>query len=88
MKTFKVNDRVKRAFKRSLLSDITNSDNSSSAKSDPLTNLPAGLGTVKALKEETSLSGNETVEETLMVQVAWDNGTISYLALDSLEGVA
>ena len=46
-------------------------------------------GTVKDLKTEVASTTNPRPDETkgLMVQVLWDNGTLSYLAPEALEVV-
>jgi hypothetical protein len=42
-------------------------------------------GTVKALREETTLAAAESRAKSVMVLVQWDNGTLSYHGPDSLE---
>lgn len=42
-------------------------------------------GTVVALREETTLAPKESRERSIMVQVLWDNGTLSYLGPEGLE---
>lgn len=76
---FKVNDRVKRNFKRALVGIGEESQNRSWADE-----LPAGLGTIKAIKEETTASVSEGPEARMFL-VAWDNSTSSYLGQDGLE---
>ena len=43
------------------------------------------IGTIKTLREETTLTSRESRERSLMVQVLWDNGTLSYLGPEGLE---
>jgi hypothetical protein len=42
-------------------------------------------GTVKALREETTNSSAEAKERSIMVQVLWDNGTLSFHGPAGLE---
>jgi hypothetical protein len=43
------------------------------------------LGTVKELREETTLAKQESRTQSLMFLVQWDNGTLSYHGPDGLE---
>ena len=43
------------------------------------------IGTVKALREETTLAQAESRAKSIMVQVQWDNGTLSYHGPEALE---
>ena len=43
------------------------------------------MGTVKTLRQETTLAQKESRERSLMVHVQWDNGTLSYLGPEGLE---
>jgi hypothetical protein len=43
------------------------------------------IGTVKSLREETTLAAAESKAKSLMVLVQWDNGTLSYHGPESLE---
>ena len=45
-------------------------------------------GTIKALKEESSQSADERKGQSLIVQVLWDNGTLSYFTPDALKIVS
>ena len=42
-------------------------------------------GTVKTLREETTLAAAESRAKSIMVLVQWDNGTLSYHGPESLE---
>jgi hypothetical protein len=42
-------------------------------------------GTVKALREETTLAAAESRAKSVMVVVLWDSGTLSYHGPDSLD---
>ncbi|MFN4894608.1 MAG: hypothetical protein ACK5Y6_07625 [Pseudomonadota bacterium] len=44
------------------------------------------VGTVKALREETTLAAQESRAKSLMVLVQWDNGTLSYHGPEAIEG--
>ena len=46
------------------------------------------IGTVKNLREETTLAAAESRAKSLMVLVQWDNGTLSYHGPESLETAA
>lgn len=43
------------------------------------------VGTVKALREETTLAAAESRAKSIMVLVQWDNGTLSYHGTEALE---
>lgn len=42
-------------------------------------------GTVKALREETTNTSAEAKERSMMFQVLWDNGTLSFHGPEGLE---
>lgn len=50
-------------------------------------NNPGCLGTVKLVREETLGSSGDTRDKSLIVQVQWDNGTLSYFDPESIENV-
>lgn len=51
------------------------------------TALAGCLGTVKEIKTEVTTSSQEAREKNIMVNVQWDNGTLSYLSPEALEVV-
>ena len=46
------------------------------------------LGLVKAVKEEVVGTTGDKKDKGLLVEVQWDNGTVSYFAPEGLEVVA
>jgi hypothetical protein len=87
MKKFQVNDRVRR-----LPYTITISkDGNKSALPDggdqttTVVSSKGCVGTIKALREETTNSNRESRERSIMVHVLWDNGTLSYHGPEALE---
>lgn len=49
---------------------------------------PGSFGTIKDVREEvTAKASDKDKESSLLVNVAWDNGTLSYLTVDALEVV-
>jgi len=87
MEKFKINDRVRRVpFTVTLATDGAASLNNVEGETAITTYSTRGcIGTVKALREETTLTSRESRERSLMVQVMWDNGTLSYLGPEGLE---
>lgn len=84
---FKINDRVKRRQIRSagaLAGEIDGNSSGASANELPLS---GALGTVKAVREETSTSSESARERSIMIQVLWDNGTLSYFGPEGLEAI-
>lgn len=86
---FKPNDRVRR-----LPFTVTVPKNSEAAFGDGDTEIETTtysargcIGTVKALREETTLAQQESRAKSLMLLVQWDNGTLSYHGPESLEVV-
>ena len=84
---FKPHDRVRR-----LPFTVTIPKNSGTSFSDGETEVETTtysargcVGTVKALREETTLAAAESRAKSLMVLVQWDNGTLSYHGPESLE---
>ena len=87
MEKFKVNDRVRRLpFNVTLSTDPTGAQNLGDGEAQVTTVSTRGcIGTVKTLREETTLTSKESRERSLMVHVLWDNGTLSYLGPEGLE---
>lgn len=87
MEKFKVNDRVRRKpFTVTIANDILAANDAGNGEDQITTYSTRGcVGTVKALREETTLAQKESREKSVMVQVLWDNGTLSYLGPEGLE---
>ena len=51
-------------------------------------NVVGCLGTVKEVKQEVTTNSQEAREKNLMINVQWDNGTLSYLSPEALEVVS
>ena len=87
MEKFKVNDRVRRLpFTVTLSTDPSGAQNHGDGEAQLTTISTRGcIGTVKALREETTLTSKESRERSIMVHVLWDNGTLSYLGPEGLE---
>jgi hypothetical protein len=87
MEKFKLNDRVRRKpFTVTLANDTLASHDSGDGEANITTYSTRGcIGTVKALREETTLTSRESKEKSIMVDVLWDNGTRSYLGPEGLE---
>lgn len=84
MEKFKINDRVRRTNFRTTVK-ISKESNEATAVVDTTPLQRGCLGTVKALREETTMSAKDSKEKTVMVHVLWDNGTLSYLGPEGLE---
>lgn len=76
MKTFKVNDRVTRVFAKKTVEGVEQPTVTSAYK--------GCIGTVKAVREETTLAARESKEKSMMFHVLWDSGTLSYLGPEGL----
>jgi hypothetical protein len=87
MEKFKVNDRVcRKPFTVTLANDLLATNDTVNGEGQITTYSTRGcIGTVKALREETTLAQKESRERSIMVQVLWDNGTLSYLGPEGLE---
>jgi len=87
MEKFKVNDRVRRLpYTITIPKDGSTSVDSIDGEIETTTFSTRGcIGTVKALREETTLAQQESRARSVMVQVLWDTGTISYHGPESLE---
>ena len=46
------------------------------------------IGTVKSVRQETTSNASTIKEELMMIQVLWDNGTLSFLGPERLEAVS
>jgi hypothetical protein len=87
MKKIKVNDRVRRVPYTVTVSTGGN-DLEPRLDGEGLTTAISTrgcAGTVKALREETTNSSAETRERSIMIQVLWDNGTLSFHGPAGLE---
>ena len=89
MEKFKVTDRVRRLpFTVTLPKDMNRALEIGDAEIETTTYSTRGcIGTIKALREETTLAPQESRAKALMIQVMWDNGTLSYHGPESLEVV-
>lgn len=87
MEKFKINDRVRRIpFTVTLAHDISAPNDGNKSEDQISTFSTRGcIGTVKALREEATLAQKESRDRSIMVQVLWDNGTLSYLGPEGLE---
>lgn len=87
MEKFKLNDRVRRLpYTITIPKDSLTSFDSVDGEVETTTFSTRGcIGTVKALREETTLAQQESRARSLMVQVLWDTGTLSYHGPESLE---
>jgi hypothetical protein len=87
---FKINDRVRR-----VPFNVTVAKNSSGACEvaehdiETTTYSTRGCkGTVKELREETTLTAQESRFKSVMFVVQWDSGTLSYHGPDALESAS
>jgi hypothetical protein len=87
MKKFQVNDRVRRIpYTITVVKDANRSKIPDGGDEESTVLSQKGcVGTVKALREETTLTSRENREKSLLVQVLWDNGTLSYHGPEALE---
>jgi hypothetical protein len=86
MAKFKINDRVRRIpFNVTLASDIAAANHPDGETEVTTVSTRGCAGTVKALREETTLTSRENRDAAIMFQVLWDNGTLSYLGPEGLE---
>lgn len=83
MEKFNINDRVRRTNFRGSAKASQSSEGAEEAAPIPR----GSLGTVKSLREETTMSAKDSREKTIMIQVLWDSGTLSYLGPEGLEVV-
>jgi hypothetical protein len=89
METFKVNDRVRRLpFAVTVLKEGSDVTASLDEDLETMTVTTCGCaGVVRAIRSETTNSTPENRAKALMVQVLWDNGTLSYHGPVALEHV-
>lgn len=88
MEKFKVNDRVRR-----IPYTVTLANEAGVAALDGVEGetqvtsyITRGcMGTVKSLRQETTSSSAQARPNAVMVQVLWDNGTLSYLGPEGIE---
>lgn len=87
MKKLKVNDRVRRVpYTITIATDNSAGEPYIDGQSQTAAVSTRGCaGTVKALREETTNTNNEAKERSLMVEVLWDNGTLSFHGPAGLE---
>lgn len=87
---FKANDRVRRTpFKVTVAKNNSVAYDSTDHDIETTTYSARGcIGTVKTLREETTLTAQESRTKSIMFLVQWDNGTLSYHGPDALEGAA
>jgi hypothetical protein len=84
---FKINDRVRRvpfnvtvAKNSSGIGEVTEHDIETTTYSTR-----GCKGTVKGLREETTLAAQESRTKSVMIVVQWDSGVVSYHGPDALE---
>ncbi len=87
---FKVNDRVRRTpFNITVAKNNPGAYDSADHDIETTTYSTRGcVGTVKTLREETTLAAQESKSKSIMFMVQWDNGTLSYHGPDALESAA
>jgi|GEM_PF-1340363 len=87
MEKFKVNDRVRRLpFTVTIPKDSSIGFENGDTEVETTTFSTRGCaGTVKALREETTLTPQESRAKSMMIHVLWDNGTLSYHGPEALE---
>lgn len=87
MEKFKVNDRVRRLpYSITLPKQGSDALGFEDGNTDTMTVSTRGCcGIVKALRNETTTSSTESKSRSVMVQVLWDNGTLSYHGPEALE---
>ena len=87
MDKFKISDRVRRLpFTITIARDNSNIVEQGNGETQTTTLSSRGcIGTVKAIREETTLAPQQSRAKSIMIHVLWDNGTLSYHGPDSLE---
>lgn len=87
---FKVNDRVRRTpFDITVAKSNGGVYDNAEHDIETTTYSTRGcMGTVKTLREETTLAAQESKTKSIMFLVQWDNGTLSYHGPDALESAA
>ncbi len=83
---FKENDRVRRIpFKVTVAKSSSGVYEHSEHDIETITYSTSGcMGTVKGIREETTLAAQESRTKSVMFRVQWDNGTLSYHGPDAL----
>lgn len=86
---FKANDRVRRTpFNVTVAKNTPGAYEQAEHDIEVATYSTRGcIGTVKNLREETTLAAQESKTNSIMFLVQWDNGTLSYHGPDALESV-
>jgi len=84
---FKINDRVRRIpYKVTVATNSYGGYDTAEHDIETTTYSTRGCaGTVKNIREETTLAAQESRSKSRMFLVQWDNGTLSYHGPDSLE---
>jgi hypothetical protein len=87
MKKFQVNDRVRRLpYTITIAKDAGKSALPDGGEvATTVVSAKGCIGTIQALREETTNSNRESRERSIMVHVLWDNGTLSYHGPEALE---
>ncbi len=87
MEKFKVNDRVRRLpFTITLPREGTTSVSALDDEAETTTiSIRGCLGVIKALCQETTITSKENKARAMMIQVLWDNGTLSYHGPEAIE---
>lgn len=87
---FKINDRVRRTpYKVTVVKNSAGVYDAAEHDVETTTYSARGcLGTVRNLREETTLAAQESRTKSIMFLVQWDNGTLSYHGPDALENSA
>jgi len=87
---FKIGDRVRRTpFKVTVAKSSLGGYENSEHDIETTTYSARGCaGTVKTLREETTLAAQESRSKAIMLLVQWDNGTLSYHGTDAIEASA
>ncbi len=83
---FKINDRVRRVpFNVTVAKSNLGAYENAEHDIETTTYSASGcIGTVKNLREETTLAAQESRSKSIMFLIQWDNGTLSYHGPDAL----
>ena len=89
MEKFKISDRVRRLpFTITIARDSSSALEQGDGETQTTTLSSRGcIGTVKAIREETTLAPQQSRAKSIMIHVLWDNGTLAYHGPDALEVV-
>jgi hypothetical protein len=86
---FKVGNRVRRTpFKVTVAKNTSSYDNADHDIETASYSARGCIGTVKDLREETTLAAQESRTKSIMFLIQWDNGTLSYHGPDALEAAS